>query len=165
MWSQVETEAIAAGELLIAAKGIIASQPKGRQMTLYQLPLRRSTCLSHCFTLIARNRNTSRRATPLPRHVHTPAALHCQSAFQVETEAIAAEELLSAAKGIMASQPQGLLQSLLRQVQQLFDVPQLEQLPAAMNKVRPEVVQASNLLLLCDYFVINCLLLQACLCI
>lgn len=36
----------------------------------------------------------------------------------------------------MASQPQGLLQQLLRQVQSLFDVPQLEQLPAAMNKVR-----------------------------
>jgi hypothetical protein len=35
----------------------------------------------------------------------------------------------------MASQPDGLLQSLLRHVQQLFDVPQLEQLPAAMNKV------------------------------
>jgi hypothetical protein len=58
--------------------------------------------------------------------------------FQVESEAIAAEELLSAAKGICASQPQGLLQSLLRQVQQLFDIPHLEQLPAAMNKVRHE---------------------------
>jgi hypothetical protein len=54
---------------------------------------------------------------------------------QVESEAIAAEELLTAAKRVMASQPEGLLQSLLRHVQQLFDVPQMEQLPAAMNKV------------------------------
>jgi hypothetical protein len=55
--------------------------------------------------------------------------------FQVESEAIAAEDLLSAAKGVMASQPDGLLQSLLRHIMQLFEVPRLEQLPAAMNKV------------------------------
>jgi hypothetical protein len=35
----------------------------------------------------------------------------------------------------MASQPDGMLQWLLRHMMQLFDVPQLEQLPAVMNKV------------------------------
>jgi hypothetical protein len=78
--------------------------------------------------------NTRSRVSDLHAHFFKH-FYHVQFGFQVETEAIAAEELLSAAKGIMASQPQGLLQSLLRQVQQLFDVPQLEQLPAAMNKV------------------------------
>ncbi|WIA19876.1 hypothetical protein OEZ85_005776 [Tetradesmus obliquus] len=44
----------------------------------------------------------------------------------------------------MASQPQGLLQQLLRQVQSLFNVPQLEQLPAAMNKVYVHYNELTN---------------------
>lgn len=60
------------------------------------------------------------------------AALLC---LQVESEAVAAADVLGAAKGLMVSQPDGLLQRLLGQVMDLLGVQQLEGLPATVNKV------------------------------
>lgn len=55
--------------------------------------------------------------------------------LHVESAAVAASDVLSAAEGLMVEQPEGLLQQLLAQVQHLFDIPSLQGIPAAMNKV------------------------------
>lgn len=56
-------------------------------------------------------------------------------ALQVECEAVAAADVLGAAKGLLVSQPEGLLQRLVLQVMQLLGVERLEGLPAAVNRV------------------------------
>jgi hypothetical protein len=48
---------------------------------------------------------------------------------------VASSDVLSAAKGLLVSQPEGLLQRLLGQVMDLMGVQQLEGLPAAVNRV------------------------------
>jgi hypothetical protein len=55
--------------------------------------------------------------------------------LQVESEAVAAADVLGAAKGLLVSQPEGLLQRLVLQVMQLLSVERLEGLPAAVNRV------------------------------
>jgi hypothetical protein len=55
--------------------------------------------------------------------------------LQVESEAVAAADVLGAAKGLLVSQPEGLLQRLVLQVMQLLGVERLEGLPASVNRV------------------------------
>jgi hypothetical protein len=57
------------------------------------------------------------------------------AAVQVEAEAVASSDVLSAAKDVLVSQPEGLLQRLLGQVMDLMGVQHLEGLPAAVNRV------------------------------
>ncbi len=63
-------------------------------------------------------------------------ALAVQSLVQVEARAAAAGVALSAAEGLLASQPEELLQRIVRHFQKLFDCAQLEAVLPVMNKVR-----------------------------
>jgi hypothetical protein len=70
-----------------------------------------------------------------------------QELLQVEMDAIAAADVVAAAKGLMATQPDGLLQRLVAQVQQLFEVPSVEGLPAAVNRVSTFYFRSCGLVL------------------
>lgn len=59
----------------------------------------------------------------------------CCCWLQVQSEAVAAADVLGAAKGLLVSQPEGLLQRLIGQVMDLLGVTQLEGLPATVNRV------------------------------
>jgi hypothetical protein len=59
----------------------------------------------------------------------------CPPPPQVESEAVAASDVLGAAKGLLVDQPEGLLQRLVLQVMQLLGVEQLDGLPATANRV------------------------------
>jgi hypothetical protein len=61
--------------------------------------------------------------------------LQVTSLLRVEAEAVAAADIIESARGLLASEPEGLLQRLLLQVMEMLGVECLEGLPAAVNRV------------------------------